>query len=253
MKTDDVTLPNLAAGRPAQRDDLLLARRYRLVQPHLPEHGGVLLDFGCGNGAQTFSFAPHFDTVLGLDIDRRYLGEFATDQERRSIVPRAWPVCFDGGELPVRTASVDFVITFEVLEHVRNEHLALAEMHRILRPGGVLAISVPNRWWIFETHGADLPLLRWNRVPLFSWLPKRLHDRFARARIYRRCEIRKLMEAAGFEIRQESYVTAPMDVVRWALLQRVLRWMVFGRDRTPLPMLATSCLAVAIKQDCVTD
>ncbi len=247
MKTDNAVLPNLAAGRPAQRDDLLLARRYRLVQPHLPGRGGVLLDFGCGNGAQTLCFSPHFDTVLGLDIDRRYLGELAADQERRSIVPRAWPVCFDGGELPIRTASVDFVISFEVLEHVMNERLALTELHRILRPGGVLAISVPNRWWIFETHGADLPLLRWNRVPLFSWLPKRLHDRFARARIYRRREVRKLLEAAGFEIRQEAYVTAPMDVVRWAPLRRVLRWTVFGRDRTPLPILATSCLAVARK------
>jgi SAM-dependent methyltransferase len=248
MMTEHAALPNLSAGRPAQRDDLLLARRYRLVQPHLPGHGGVLLDYGCGNGAQTLWFAPHFDTVLGLDIDRRYLGELAVVQQRRPVAPRAWPVCFDGGELPLRAASVDFVISFEVLQHGANARLALAELHRILRPGGRLAISVPNRWWIFETHGADLPLLRWNRVPLFSWLPKRLHDRYAHARIYRRREIRRLLEAAGFEILQQAYVTAPMDVVRWAPLQRILRRLVFGRDRTSLPVLATACLAIARKR-----
>ena len=34
-----------------------------------------------------------------------------------------------------------------------------AECLRVLKPGGRFIISVPNKWWIFETHGADLPLL----------------------------------------------------------------------------------------------
>jgi hypothetical protein len=108
-----------------------------------------------------------------------------------------------------------------------------------------LALSVPNRWWIFETHGAELPYLRWNRVPFFSWLPKRIHDRYARARIYRRREIVRLLRDHGFEIETSLYMTAPMDVVRLGPLRRLLRATVFRPDRTRLPWLATAVLVIA--------
>lgn len=232
----------LAGGKPATGGDFILQRRYRLVLEALPPTGKVLLDFGCGNGAQTLYFAPHFPVVVGVDVGRSYLERFRDDNLPTGS---STGILYDGHRLPVADASVDYAISFEVLEHVASEHDALTELARVIRPGGRLALSVPNRWWIFETHGAALPLLPWNRVPFFSWLPKPLHDRYARARIYRRREIVALVQRYGFTVRSSCYVTAPMDVIRWRSLQALLRKTVFRPDKTPVPMLSTAVLVLA--------
>jgi SAM-dependent methyltransferase len=252
LQDDERVIPHLAAGIPAGEGDLLLARRLRLVQPYLPvdqgERGqGVLLDFGCGNGAQTFNFVPHFAWVVGLDIDAEFLARFRTIATERGLTSRVHPVRYAGLDIPLATAAIDCVISFAVLEHVADEALALHEIARVIKPGGTLIMSVPNRWWIFETHGANLPLLPWNRVPLVSWWPRKLHDRYARARIYEKCEIEEKISALGFELLASQYLTAPMDVVKWRPLQKSLRRLVFRNDSTRLPVLATEIMVVARK------
>jgi len=230
-----------ALGKPAEATDFILERRYRLVRRHAPAMGGTLLDYGCGNGAQTLRFVQDFDSIIGADVVPEHIEEFQAGQPPESVRP----VLYDGDRLPVEDQSVDAVVSFEVLEHVADEQASLAEIHRVTRPGGWIAMTVPNRWWIFETHGADLPLLPWNRVPLFSWLPTALHDRWARARIYRRRQIMALLEEAGFEVMTARYVTAPLDVLGWKGLRDGLRSTLFKADLTPVPFQATAILVVA--------
>jgi 2-polyprenyl-3-methyl-5-hydroxy-6-metoxy-1,4-benzoquinol methylase len=206
--------------------------------------GGTLLDFGCGTGAQTLLFANQFDRIIGVDIDESSIQTFQRSIKNRGLEGRIEAIQYDGHTLPVPDASVDFAISFEVLEHVIDERRALAELRRVLKPGARLAMSVPNRWWIFETHGAALPLLKWNRVPFFSWLPKPLHDRWARARIYSRREIVAALRRAGFEVHTATYITAPMDVVRNPRVQNLLRSMIFRGDTTRVPFLSTAVLVV---------
>ena len=153
-----------------------------------------------------------------------------------------------GGEiLPLADAVMDAVVSFEVLEHAHDDGAALAQMFRVLKPGGWLALTVPNRWWMFETHGAHLPLLAWNRVPFFSWLPGRIHDRWARARIYRRRQIVELVNRAGFQVLFSAYVTAPLDVLKWRRLRNILRRTLFHSDLTRFPVKATAILVMAEK------
>ena len=135
----------------------------------------------------------------------------------------------------------DRLISFEVIEHLPSED-GVRNYAESLKMGGIAAISVPNKWWIFETHGANLPMLPWNRVPFFSWLPKPLHERWAHARIYTRKRIIQLLEKHGFEILKVQYVTAPMDVVKWKPLQSFLRKWVFRGNNTSNPFKAVSIL-----------
>ncbi len=239
------SLPHLAAGIPAGKGDFLVARRYRLVERYLPTSGGTLLDFGCGNGAQTFSFVDHFSRVIGVDIDPRFLAEFRTQAVERQEGENIVTVRFDGSSLPLANATVDVGISFTVLEHLADETRVLEELARVVKPSGTLIVSVPNRWWIFETHGANLPLLPWNRVPFVSWWPRKLHDRFARARIYELKEVVGKVAAVGFDIVHSDYLTAPMDVLRWKPLQRLLRRYIFRHDSTRIPCLATEIVVVA--------
>ena len=236
---------HLATGAPASSGQFVLERRRRLVAPLLPDPCPVLLDFGCGNGAQTLGFAGQCGRLVGVDLSEAYLAEFRSEAAARGLDDRVELHATGGGPIPVPDASVDAVTSFTVLEHVPDEMAALAEMRRVLRPGGTLVVSVPNRWWIFETHGADLPLLPWNRVPLVSWWPRRLHDRWARARIYRRREIVDIVQQAGFRVRETCRLTAPMDVLPGANLRKLARSTLFRPHRTRVPFLATEILVAA--------
>lgn len=234
-----------AAGRPAETGDFLLERRARLIRPRIPADAKIGLDFGCGNGAQTVMFRDLFETIFGVDIDPGHLESFAAKARECRSRAEMLPLLGSGTAIPLPDGAVDCLLSFEVLEHVADEAATLAEWRRVLRDGGAAIVSVPNRWWIFETHGAALPWLPWHRIPFLSWLPKRLHDRYARARIYRRREITARLEAAGFTVLSSHRVTAPMDVVPWSGLKRLLRSTLFRGDTTPFPVLSTSILVVA--------
>lgn len=238
------SVPHLATGVPAGEGQLILQRRARLVASILPEQGGHLLDFGCGNGAQTLLLAPSFGQTTGVDINEDFLQGFrqsiSNSENMQALATGGRPV-----DLPPE--SIDVITSFTVLEHVPDEMAILHDLHRLLKPGGRLILSVPNRWWIFETHGADLPLLPWNRVPFVSWWPKTLHDRWARARIYRRGDIIRLAEEAGFTVDEVFHMTAPMDMIPWSGLRNLVRKTIFRGDRTVSPFLATEIFLVATR------
>jgi len=230
-----------ARGKPAEFGQEILRRRWRLTQARLRIEGKRVLDFGCGNGAQTLTFQAGPRLIVALDIDRNDLKTLG-HVVRREGVTTITPVLYDGRQVPLRSGSINRVMSFEVLEHVPDESTALRELHRVMEPGAQGVLTVPNKWWIFETHGARLPLLPWHRVPFLSWLPHSLHRRIARARIYTRSSLRRVLLAHGFIVLDMSYVTAPMDALELPWLRKVLRRTVFAADRTWLPVLATAIL-----------
>ena len=234
----------VALGKPASFQDHVLERRVRLVEAMGPFGGGRLLDVGCGNGAQTVHWLDRFDAVVGLDVVPEHLETFTAvlaEMPQSHCTTRL----YDGGRMPFTDASFDAVVSIETLEHVADEALTLEEIRRVLRPGGTLLLSVPNKWWVFETHGARLPLLHWNRVPFFSWLPGPLHRRWARARIYTRGGIEALLRRNGFTIEATRYLSAPMDAARPPVLARALRATLFRGPGTRWPMLSTSIFLLA--------
>jgi 2-polyprenyl-3-methyl-5-hydroxy-6-metoxy-1,4-benzoquinol methylase len=232
----------ITRGKPAAYGQEIVLRRFRLAQKLSSFENKTVLDFGCGNGAQTAQFAQAGCKILAVDIDDedlKALRRFLDKEKVRTIQP----VRYDGARLPLAEGSVDLVLSFEVLEHVPDEAVALREIHRVLKPHGEIIFSVPNKGWLFETHGAHLPLLAWNRVPFFSWLPHFLHRRFAKARIYRKRDIVRLLQRHGFEILAAQYVTAPMDVLKSPRLKQLARGLFFRNDTTRQSFLATAILA----------
>ena len=120
-------------------------------------------------------------------------------------------------------------------------------MFKKLKPNSKIAISIPNKWWIFETHGAHLPLLPWNRIPFFSWLPKSIHGKYAKAKNYEADEIKNLLTKVGFKIIDIKYINAPMDMVPFKFIQNILRSTIFKNDTTNIPFLSTSIMLFAEK------
>src|SRR5438105_5339173 len=175
---------HLVGGQPASVGSHGVQRRLGALMRHLPQEVSRWLDVGCGNGAYTAEFAKHARLVVGVDVAGDYLRELKALMVAERIL-RSRLLRTMGEHLPFADDSFDVVSLIEVLEHVSSEAATLLECRRVLRPGGLLAISVPNKWYPFETHGAQIgSLFVSDRVPFVSWLPRFIHERVARARIY---------------------------------------------------------------------
>jgi 2-polyprenyl-3-methyl-5-hydroxy-6-metoxy-1,4-benzoquinol methylase len=237
-------------GRPADHTDKIITRRAELVKeiPGFCDKNLRLLEIGCGNGATLLLMSREMKECLGVDIYEGHKKVFEEIKAERGIENCNVVIknieeqdLFEGN---ATTEKFDRLICFEVIEHL-NDDRHVKRITHWLKPGALCAISVPNKWWIFETHGARLPLLPWNRVPFFSWLPKPIHERFANARIYTRHRIKKLLEENGFEVLDIKLITAPMDVLKESALKRFLVKYVFGNNTTTVPFLSTSIFVTA--------
>ena len=233
-------------GKPADDEDRIISRRIEILE-HYPEFFNKqmsCIEVGCGTGVTINRVAKRFKQVLGIDIY-----DYSAEFQKNQIKYDANNSIFRKLDLESETLSetYDRLISFEVIEHLRDEK-SVSAYYQALKPGGMAAISVPNKWWIFETHGAKLPVLPWNRVPFFSWLPRGIHEKYANARIYTKERIIRLLESHGFTVIDHCYVTAPMDVLRDGRIKRFLVKNVFRKNTTQLPFLSTSIFVIAQKK-----
>lgn len=106
--------------------------------------GCDILEAGCaaGIGARLFR-AKGARSVVGLDISDDILNRARQQTSDPCISYRRWNL--NETPLPLPDASFDLIVCTEVLEHITAHEAILAEFHRLLRPGGRLIISVPDR------------------------------------------------------------------------------------------------------------
>jgi SAM-dependent methyltransferase len=108
----------------------------------LPADALRVLDVGCSSGYGAAGIAvagPPERVVVGLERDRDALAE------GRRRFPWLTLLEGDAAALPVPDRCADAVLLLDVVEHLADPAAAVAEAHRVLRPGGVLVISVPHR------------------------------------------------------------------------------------------------------------
>lgn len=233
-------------GRPADFEDRIVERRLRLVKgvPGFLGRELELLDIGCGNGASMFKLSTQFRRCTGIEITNEHREAFENFKFENKIENCDYIITDVVKTKPVK--QYNRLISFEVIEHLDDER-GVAYYYDSLVKGGLMAITVPNKWWIFETHGARLPLLPWNRVPFFSWLPTPIHEKFANARIYTKGRIMKLLENNNFEVLDCQYVMAPMDVLPDGWFKNFIIKTFFKNDSTIFPFKATAIFVLARK------
>jgi SAM-dependent methyltransferase len=109
-----------------------------------------VLDVGCGEGRHT-SEACHWPCrAVGVDLslsDLRKAQSLLNYQTMaREIVGRHDLIAVDAQNLPFRNGAFDKIVCTEVLEHIPDDRAGIRELVRVLKPGGLIAISVPNYW-----------------------------------------------------------------------------------------------------------
>jgi len=114
----------------------------------LAEPVGNALDLGCGTG-ELGAFAPDGVRVSGVDHDAEAVREGSRWEDARQVDLEHEPLPFEDG-------SFSSVIARDIFEHLHNAEQLLCEVHRVLRPGGKLVVSVvqqrPKRLWADYTH-----------------------------------------------------------------------------------------------------
>ena len=130
--------------------------------------GERLLDLGAGGGRHAFEAMRRGAKVVAVDVSAADLKDLAAiagamlESGETTIDSWAGVVNGDALDLPFPDGSFDRIITSEVLEHIWDDERAIAELVRVLRPGGRLAVTVPTRWpervsWALDWHYHDTP------------------------------------------------------------------------------------------------
>lgn len=145
MDFRDNRLKNFDHGWCSARNQLI-AHLLKSLEPKSSSWN--ILDVGCGTGEQ-FKLYEKFGQTTGLDIDPS-----ALQNSNNSII------IGDIETYPLLKNSYDIICCFDVLEHVKNDSLALVRCWQALKPRGYILITVPAYNWLFSNHDKTLHHLR---------------------------------------------------------------------------------------------
>ncbi|MCS7478177.1 methyltransferase domain-containing protein [Umezawaea endophytica] len=153
-----------------------------------PTRAHTVLDIGCSPGTDLPALAALAGTAIGVDHDPTMVAEA---HRRTADLPNVRVLTANAHALPLPDNSIDRARTDRVLQHVTSPSAALAELHRVLRPGGYATLAEPD----WETLAVDPGALDTGRA--FS--------RFVRTDVVRNAvvgrQLARLASEVGLEVR----------------------------------------------------
>ena len=174
--------------------------------------GARALDAGCGPGYLLEQLARRALQVSGMDGAE---GMLRSAKARVDAIPPRFPADFKQGDiekLPYEDASFDLVCSTGVIEYLKDDTQVLAEMYRVLKPGGYLILPVTNLWSPINYLDFIIEFLKrrsWVRGPFnFIWtrmghgpvLPRHFH-----VRKHSPAKFRHALATSGFTLKDSIY------------------------------------------------
>lgn len=202
MNDDLFELPFAAEWDLDERFFLDVEHRYtksrRLLGEVVGDFAGKrILDLGCSRGMLLERFRRYDDaSLLAIELDpemREVARARGIDAETHQIN------VYDGDQitarLPYADESMDVVLAAEIIEHVVDTQGFIAEIARVLRPGGAVLLSTPNLlWWKYRVD------LLFGRYPDMLEYRLRYGEDFGHVRTFTPALLRELVEEAGLDV-----------------------------------------------------
>jgi 2-polyprenyl-3-methyl-5-hydroxy-6-metoxy-1,4-benzoquinol methylase len=116
-----------------------------LLRSLRPRPGSAILDVGCGD-ALSFPTLSEFGTVRGIEVDENLLDPSGPFRERISSRPLGDPAYDDP------SWRFDLITALDVIEHIDDDRSAISSMAAMLRPGGLLVVTVPAFELLWDQH-----------------------------------------------------------------------------------------------------
>lgn len=186
---------------------LTMSKRLDVIRRHLASGGGRFIDCGCGCG----EYVAALHDRLGLDAWGIEFDEEKVRQAQDNPLLQGRVSAGDLQAIDRPDGAFDYALLNEVLEHVPDERKALSEVRRIVKPGGLVFVFSPNRWFPFETHG-----VHWRRsgkrvphwVPLIPYIPLPVGNLFFDywARNYWQRELAEICRGSGLDIIERNFI-----------------------------------------------
>lgn len=120
-------------------DNVIFQRSLFAYQEAAKLISGTVLEIGAGMGYGIKYLLPFATSYIAIDKYRSHTVAEAADSGKIRFFLSVVPPLKD-----IPDNSVDFIVTFQVIEHIRNDDFFLNEIYRVLKPGGKLILTTPN-------------------------------------------------------------------------------------------------------------
>lgn len=245
----------LSKGAPCSADENSVRKRERFIYGCLTQYRNRelrILEIGCGYGVYLQPLSKYASTLIGIDINEVYL------KEANTRIGKAVLMLMSAEKLAFEEDFFDIVLMMEVLEHISDDQKSLSEIYRVLKPGGKLILTAPNKMFPFETHGIRVGQIQL-RFPLSLLLPFsptypiRLRKIIANARVYSYFELEKMLIEVGLTIKERVFLMPSLDTIgkRFGFIARVfirfLRWIFRLLEKSSISMFGSTILIYAEK------
>ena len=216
-------------------------RRFEPLLSSTSLKGNIVLDVGCGVGAYgkaAMKYGVNF--IVGLDINHEYLSKAELIEKVQA----------SADALPFKNSCFDTILILEVLEHLPNDKKAIQEAKRVSKKDAFLLVTVPNKFYPFETHGLKIGSTNINNIlgvgiPFLSWMPRFVRERVERARIYTQKQLVEMLHDKGFKILKIDYMMPPLDNLQSANLVGATRRVLRRLEATWLKYLGCHIIIIA--------
>jgi SAM-dependent methyltransferase len=184
----------------------------------------------------TERFRRFSNRIVGSEVDLSVARQAGTRLPHITLSPAE--------ALPFSDGCFDVVFSHEVIEHVRDDQAAAAEMVRVAAPGARVVLYAPNRLYPFETHGHYWRgRYHFGNTPLINWLPDALRTRLApHVRAYTGSGLRRLFRDQPVTLIHHSVIYPGFDnvVARRPAVGRILKRALYALEHTPLQVFGLS-------------